>query len=225
MEPVVFFTRSGRTKRLSDRAAAGRLLGDEMRERYGGRSDVVVLALPRGGVPVGYELARALGATLDVFVVRKLGVPHQPELALGAIASGGAHVFNDEVVRFSGVTPEEIEAVIERETEELGRREKLYRGDRPWPELRDQIVVIADDGLATGATMRAAIEAVRQYEPRWIAAAVPVGAPETAGVISELVDELICPIQPPSFQAVGIWYDDFSPTSDEEVRELLAKAT
>ena len=200
------------------------MLGKSMQERYGDRGDVIVLALPRGGVPVGYELAKALGAKLDVFVVRKLGVPGQPELALGAIASGGAHVFNDEVVRYSGVTPEEIKAVIERETEELRRRERLYRGDRPWPVLRDQIVVIADDGLATGATMRAAIEAVRQYEPLWIAAAVPVGAPETAGMISELVDELICPLQPPSFQAVGIWYLDFSPTSDDEVRELLARA-
>ncbi|CAN5549870.1 phosphoribosyltransferase [soil metagenome] len=195
-----------------------------MQERYGNRGDVIVLALPRGGVPVGYELARALGATLDVFVVRKLGVPNQPELAMGAIASSGARVFNDDVVRYSGVTPEQIEAVIERERAELERRERLYRGERPWPELRDQIVVIADDGLATGATMRAAIEAVRQFEPLWIAAAVPVAAPETAAVIAGLVDDLICPLQPTPFQAVGIWYRDFSPTTDDEVREILSRA-
>lgn len=195
-----------------------------MQERYGNRGDVIALALPRGGVPVGYELARALGATLDVFVVRKLGVPDQPELAMGAIASGGARVFNDDVVRYSGVTPEQVEAVIERERAELKRRERLYRGERPWPELRDQIVIIADDGLATGATMRAAIEAVRQFEPLWIAAAVPVAAPETAAVIADLVDDLVCPLQPTPFQAVGIWYRDFSPTTDDEVREILSRS-
>lgn len=194
-----------------------------MKERYGDRDDVIVLALPRGGVPVGYELARELGAPLDVFLVRKLGVPDQPELAMGAIATGGARVFNEDVVRYSGVSPEQVEAVRAREREELERRERLYRGDRPWPELRDQIVIIADDGLATGATMRAAIEAVRQFEPLWIAAAVPVAAPETAAAIAELVDDLICPLQPSPFQAVGIWYEDFSPTTDDEVREILSR--
>ena len=194
-----------------------------MRERYGGRGDVVVLALPRGGAPVAYELAKALGAKLDLFVVRKLGVPQQPELAMGAIASGGARVFNKDVVGYSGVTREQVELVIEREQEELERRETLYRGDLPRPALKDQIVVVADDGLATGATMRAAIAAVRQYEPLWIAAAVPVAAPETARMMAEEVDDLICPLQPESFQAVGIWYDDFSPTTDDEVRELLAR--
>ena len=194
-----------------------------MKERYGDRDDVIVLALPRGGVPVGYELARALDVKLDVFLVRKLGVPDQPELAMGAIASGGAIVFNEDVVRYSGVTPEQIKAVIEREREELERRERLYRGDRPWPELRDQIVILADDGLATGATMRAAIAAVRQYEPLWIAVAVPVAAPETAAAIAELVDDFVCPLQPSPFQAVGIWYEDFSPTTDDEVRELLSR--
>lgn len=197
------------------------MLGESMRERYGGRDDVVVLGLPRGGVPVAVELARAIGAKLDLFVVRKLGVPHQPELAMGAIASGGARVFNEDVVGYSGVTREQIESVIAQEQEELKRREKLYRGDRPWPELRDQIVILADDGLATGATMRAAITAVRQSEPLWIAAAVPVAAPETAATIAELVDDLICPLQPDPFHAVGIWYEDFSPTTDDEVRELL----
>jgi putative phosphoribosyl transferase len=212
-----------KSKRYADRAEAGRVLGAQMKERYAGREDVIVLALPRGGVPVGAELARAIGAALDVFVVRKLGAPDQPELALGAIASGGARVFNEEVVRYSSVSREDIEAVIDRERRELQRRERLYRGDRPWPELRDQIVIVADDGLATGATMRAAIAAVRQFEPLWIAAAVPVGAPETARMISELVDELICPLQPPSFQAVGVWYDDFAPTSDDEVCKLLSR--
>lgn len=199
------------------------MLGETMKERYGDRGDVIVLALPRGGVPVGYELARVLGAPLDVFLVRKLGVPDQPELAMGAIASGGARVFNEDVVRYSGVSQEQIEAVIERERAELQRRERLYRGDRPWPELRDQIVIIVDDGLATGATMRAAVAAVRQFEPLWIAAAVSVAAPETAAVIDELVDDLICPLQPSPFQAVGIWYEDFSPTTDDEVREILSR--
>ncbi len=197
------------------------MLGETMRERYGGRDGIVVLALPRGGVPVGYELARMLGATLDVFVVRKLGVPGQPELAMGAIARGGTRVFNQDVVQYSGVSQEQIESVFERETNELQRREEAYRGDRPWPELKDRIVVLVDDGLATGATMRAAIAAIRQFEPAWIAAAVPVAAPETAGMIAELVDDFICPVQPTPFHAVGIWYDDFSPTTDDEVRALL----
>lgn len=172
---------------------------------------------------MAYELARAIGARLDVFMVRKLGVPHQPELAMGAIASGGARVFNNDVVGYSGVSQEQIDSVTERERAELQRREELYRGDRPRPVLRDQIVVLADDGLATGATMRVAIEAVRQFEPAWIVAAVPVAAPETAAMISGLVDDLICPLQPASFQAVGIWYDDFGPTSDNEVRALLTR--
>ncbi len=195
-----------------------------MLERYANRGDVIVLALPRGGAPVGYELAQAIGARFDLFIVRKLGVPDQPELAMGAIASGGARVFNKDVVAYSDITQAQIETVIEREQTELERREVLYRGDRPMPQLRDQIVILADDGLATGATMRAAIAAVRQYEPLWIAVAVPVAAPETARMIADLVDELICPLQPESFQAVGIWYDDFFPTTDDEVRELLNRA-
>lgn len=194
-----------------------------MRERYGNRDDVIVLGLPRGGVPVAYELAKVIGAKLDIFMVRKLGVPHQPELAMGAIASGGVRVFNEDVVGYSGVTREQVETVIEQEEAELKRREELYRNDRPRPDLRDQLVVLADDGLATGATMRVAIEAVKQFEPLWIAAAVPVAAPETARMIGELVDEVICPLQPDSFQAVGIWYEDFSPTTDDEVRDLLAR--
>ena len=194
-----------------------------MLERYARRDDVIVLALPRGGVPVGYELARTIGARFDLFMVRKLGVPDQPELALGAIASGGARVFNNDVIKSSGVTQEQIEAVIEREQSELRRRELLYRGERPIPRLRDQIVILADDGLATGATMRAAIAAVRQYEPFWIAVAVPVAAPETARLIAELVDDLICPLMPESLQAVGVWYDDFSPTTDGEVQEIVGR--
>jgi putative phosphoribosyl transferase len=200
------------------------VLGEAMRERYANRGDVIVLALPRGGAPVGYELARAIGARFDLFMVRKLGVPDQPELAMGAIASGGARVFNKDVVAYSDVAQEQVEAVIEREQTELRRREVLYRGDRPMPQLRDQIVILADDGLATGATMRAAIAAVRKYEPLWIAVAVPVAAPETARMIADLVDELICPLQPESFQAVGIWYEDFFPTADDEVRELFKRA-
>ncbi|MGH6915897.1 MAG: phosphoribosyltransferase [Geminicoccales bacterium] len=210
-------------RRFHDRAEAGRELGRELRERYGERGDVIVLALPRGGVPVGYEVAKVLGAPLDVFVVRKLGVPGQPELAMGAIASGNARVFNRDVVQYSNVTREQVEEVISREREELGRREKLYRGDRPWPELAGKAVILVDDGLATGATMRAAISAVRQFEPDRIVVAVPVSAPETAAMIADLADDFICPVQPSPFQAVGIWYEDFSPTTDDEVRGILSR--
>jgi predicted phosphoribosyltransferase len=175
-------------------------------------------------VPVAYELARMLGAQLDVFVVRKLGVPDQPELAMGAIARGNARVFNPDVVQHSGVTREQIEDVYAREAGELERREQLYRGDRPWPELKGKIVVLVDDGLATGATMRAAVAALRQLEPAWIVVAVPIAAPETAALVAELVDDFFCPLQPSPFHAVGIWYDDFSPTTDEEVRALLEQA-
>ncbi|HLT21495.1 MAG TPA: phosphoribosyltransferase [Thermomicrobiales bacterium] len=221
---AVFRAFSKQGRRFRDRAEAGRVLGEALRERYGGRDDVVVLALPRGGVPVGYELARILGAQLDVFVVRKLGVPDQPELAMGAIARGGARVFNRDVVQYSGVTQQQIEEVYARESEELRRREELYRGDRPWPELKDKIVVLVDDGLATGATMRAAVAALRQFQPAKIVVAVPVAAPEIAELIASQVDDFVCPVQPSPFHAVGIWYDDFSPTSDQEVRELLGRA-
>jgi predicted phosphoribosyltransferase len=218
-----FYDTFRNTRRFRDRAEAGRELGHILKERYGERADVIVLALPRGGVPVGHEVARVLGAPLDVFVVRKLGVPNQPELAMGAIASGNARVFNRDVVQYSGVTREQVEDVISRERDELGRRESLYRGDRPWPELSDKVVVLVDDGLATGATMRAAISAVRQFEPDRLVVAVPVAAPETATMIAELADDFVCPVQPSPFQAVGIWYEDFSPTTDDEVREILSQ--
>jgi predicted phosphoribosyltransferase len=218
-----FYDTFRNTRRFRDRAEAGRELGRILKERYGERADVIVLALPRGGVPVGHEVARVLGAPLDVFVVRKLGVPNQPELAMGAIASGNARVFNRDVVQYSGVTREQVEDVISRERDELGRRESLYRGDRPWPELSDKVVVLVDDGLATGATMRAAISAVRQFEPDRLVVAVPVAAPETATMIAELADDFVCPVQPSPFQAVGIWYEDFSPTTDDEVREILSQ--
>jgi predicted phosphoribosyltransferase len=218
-----FYDTFRNTRRFRDRAEAGRELGRILKERYGERADVIVLALPRGGVPVGHEVARVLGAPLDVFVVRKLGVPNQPELAMGAIASGNARVFNRDVVQYSGVTREQVEDVISRERDELGRRESLYRGDRPWPELSGKVVVLVDDGLATGATMRAAIAAVRQFEPDRLVVAVPVAAPETATMIAELADDFVCPVQPSPFQAVGIWYEDFSPTTDDEVREILSQ--
>jgi predicted phosphoribosyltransferase len=218
-----FYDTFRNTRRFRDRAEAGRELGRILKERYGERADVIVLALPRGGVPVGHEVARVLGAPLDVFVVRKLGVPNQPELAMGAIASGNARVFNRDVVQYSGVTREQVEDVISRERDELGRRESLYRGDRPWPELSGKVVVLVDDGLATGATMRAAISAVRQFEPDRLVVAVPVAAPETATMIAELADDFVCPVQPSPFQAVGIWYEDFSPTTDDEVREILSQ--
>jgi predicted phosphoribosyltransferase len=220
---ATFFDTFRNTRRFHDRAEAGRELGRMLKASFGERADVIVLALPRGGVPVGHEVARVLGAPLDVFVVRKLGVPSQPELAMGAIASGNASVFNRDVVQYSGVTREEVERVISREREELGRRESLYRGDKPWPDLNDKVVILVDDGLATGATMRAAISAVRQFEPARIVVAVPVAAPETVELIAGLADEVVCPVQPSPFQAVGIWYEDFSPTTDDEVRGILSQ--
>ncbi len=206
---------------FADRLEAGKLLGEEVVRRIGKRADAIVLALPRGGVPVGYEVARALGAPLDVFIVRKLGVPGQEELAMGAIASGGVRVLNDEVLRFVPVSPRMIDTVAERETRELERREKEYRGNRPPLDVTAKTVVIVDDGLATGSTMRAAVRALQKMKPREIVVAVPVAAPTTCAEFRGSVDEMICLRTPEPFQAVGLWYDDFSQTTDEEVHELL----
>jgi predicted phosphoribosyltransferase len=202
---------------------AGRELAARLRG-YAGRNDVVVLALPRGGVPVAFEVARELGAPLDVFLVRKLGVPGHPELAMGAIASGGVRVVNHDVVSALRIPDEVIEAVASRELAELARREQLYRGDRPAPDVSGLTVILVDDGLATGSTMRAAIEALRQRGAARIVAAVPVGAPETCEEMNRVADEAVCARTPDPFYSVGLWYDDFSQTSDEEVRELLARA-
>ena len=207
-----------------NRAEAGRLLAEKL-ENYVGRSDVVVLGLPRGGVPVAYEVAQRLGAPLDVFVVRKLGVPGFEELAAGAIASGGVRVLNEDVVRALPNADQLIESVTEKETVELERREQTYRDGRPAPELRGRVVILVDDGLATGATMRAAVAALRQRGVAKIVVAAPVGAPDTCRELEQEADETICAITPEFFQAVGQYYEDFSQTSDEEVRELLSRAT
>jgi predicted phosphoribosyltransferase len=186
--------------------------------------DTVVLALPRGGVPVAFEIARALGAPLDVFLVRKLGTPGHPELAMGAIASGGIRVLNDEVVQALDIPPHLIDAVTEREQSELERRESAYRHGRPLPSLRDRTVILVDDGLATGSTMKAAVQAVKQHEPARVIVAVPVGAPETCRALRAIADEVICARTPAHFSAVGEWYRDFSQTTDEEVIALLRES-
>jgi putative phosphoribosyl transferase len=215
---------AGETRqRFRNREEAGRLLVERLRE-YEGRDDVIVLALPRGGVPVGYEVAKALGAPLDVFVVRKVGVPGHEELAMGAIASGGVLVVDEGLMSRLGIGKDHVESAVTAELRELERREAAYRGGRPPPELEGRTVILVDDGLATGATMRAAALAVRKLSPARLVLAVPVAAAETCEQFEEVVDEIVCPVTPSPFYAVGLWYDDFSPTSDEEVRDLLARA-
>jgi putative phosphoribosyl transferase len=209
--------------RFANRAEAGAKLARKL-TTYADRPDVLVLALPRGGVPVAYEVARALHARLDVFVVRKLGFPGHEELAMGAIATGGVRVLNQEVMSYIDLPDEAIEAVTNREQEELERRERLYRGDRAAPEVRGRTVILVDDGLATGSTMRAAAVALRQMHPAKIVVAVPVAALETCDDFRNEVDEVVCAVTPEPFMAVGVWYSDFSQTSDEEVRELLERA-
>jgi putative phosphoribosyl transferase len=209
--------------RFRDRAEAGRYLAQRL-SGYADRDDVIVLALPRGGVPVGYEVAKALGAPLDVFVVRKIGVPGHEELAMGAIATGGLLVLDRGVVRTLGISQEQIERVVAAELHELDRREAAYRDGREPPQLEGKTVILVDDGLATGSTMRAAALAVRQANPAKIVVAVPVAAPETCDEFRDVVDEIVCGLTPRPFRAVGLWYDDFSQTTDEEVRELLARA-
>ncbi|HEY3997317.1 MAG TPA: phosphoribosyltransferase family protein [Candidatus Xenobia bacterium] len=206
-----------------DRREAGRLLAQRLAE-WRGRSDVVVLGLPRGGMPVAYEVARGLRAPLDVFVVRKLGVPGQEELAMGAIATGHVRSLNHAVIQSIGITERVVEQVAAREQAELDRRERYYRDHRPPLSLRDRVVILVDDGLATGASMRAALEAVRTQSPRQVIVAVPVGSPETCHAFRRLADELICLEAPDWFDAVGRWYADFSPPTDEEVRALLDTA-
>jgi putative phosphoribosyl transferase len=211
--------------RFRDRHEAGRALARALAPRYAGRDNVVVLALPRGGVPVAYEVAAALGATLDVFVVRKLGVPGHEELAMGAIASGGVLVLDQDVVRALGITKEELQRVGATELRELERREAVYRGSPEPPELAGTTVILVDDGLATGATMQAAAQAVRKLGPARIVVAVPVASAQTCDAFRHGVDEIVCLMTPEPFHAVGLWYEDFSPTSDDEVRELLARAS
>jgi predicted phosphoribosyltransferase len=207
-----------------DRTDAGQFLAEKLTD-YANRPDVVVLALPRGGVPVAYEVACRLNAPLDVFVVRKLGVPGYEELAMGAIASGGVRVLNPDVLSYLLIHKAIIDQVTECEFSELTRRERLYRGNRPPVEVKGKTVIIVDDGLATGSTMRAAVKALRQKRPKKIIVAVPVGARETCDSFKHEVDIMaVCAITPEPFQAVGLWYQDFSQTTDEEVRDLLAHA-
>ena len=206
-----------------DRTEAGRLLAARL-EKYAGKLDVVVLALPRGGVPVAFEVTRALHAPMDVFIVRKLGVPGHEELAMGAVASGGVRVLNDHIVAGLGIPEYAIEAVVNWETEELKRRERLYRGNRPPPAVRGKTVILVDDGLATGSTMLAAVQALRQQGPARIVVAVPVASTDTCELMKDYVDEIVCAATPEPFYAVGRWYEDFSQTTDEEVRELLARS-
>jgi predicted phosphoribosyltransferase len=206
-----------------DRAEAGRRLAVKL-NKYAGRPDVLVLALPRGGVPIAYEVAEALGAPLDVFLVRKLGVPGREELAMGALASGGVRVLNEDVIDAVGIPEQVIDEVASREQKELERRERLYRDDRPPPEVEGRTVILVDDGLATGSSMRAAVAALRKLKPARIVVAVPVGAHQTCSELAREADEVVCAVTPDPFYAVGLWYEDFAQTSDEEVRDLLASA-
>jgi len=211
----------GEQTRFADRHDAGRRLAARL-THYAGRGDVVVLALPRGGVPVAYEVAQALDAPLDVFVVRKLGVPGHEELAMGALASGGVMVLNNDVVASVGVTPDEIERVFARELETVRRQERAYRGDRPGVQVAGRTAIVVDDGLATGATMRAAVKALRDRGAAKIVVAVPTAPRETCELLRREVDEVVCATTPDPFMAVGLWYRDFAPVGDDRVRELLA---
>ncbi len=206
-----------------NRTDAGRQLASLL-TTYAGRPDAQVLGLPRGGVPVAAEVAKALGAPLDTFLVRKLGVPGHDELAMGAIASGGVRVLNRQVVEGLGIPPDEIERVTARERQELERRERDYRQGRPPPAIEGKVVIVVDDGLATGSTMRAAVAALRAQAPSRIVVAVPVGSPATCHELTEEAEEVVCARIPTYFHAVGQWYDDFSPTTDDQIRRLLAEA-
>lgn len=206
-----------------DRTEAGQLLADQLTD-YANRDDVLVLALPRGGVPVAFEVARALHAPLDVFLVRKLGVPGREELAMGAIATGGVRVLNDDIVGQLEITDAVIDQVAGEQGQELERRERLYRGDRPAPDVRDKTVLLVDDGLATGSTMRAAVVALRHQDPAYLVVAVPVGSRETCADFRAQADDVVCARTPDPFYAVGLWYGDFTQTTDEEVRALLDRA-
>ena len=206
-----------------DRHEAGRLLAERL-AGYADRPDVVILALPRGGVPVAFEIAAALHVPLDVMVVRKLGVPGHEELAMGAIASGGVQVVNQDVVRHLGLSSAVLESVAATEYQELSRRERAYRGSRESTSVEGRTVILVDDGLATGSTMRAAVAALRKRGPARIVVAVPTAAPETCEELKTDVDEMVCATTPTPFYGVGQWYEDFSQTTDEEVRDLLAQA-
>jgi putative phosphoribosyl transferase len=213
----------GMAARFRNRREAGERLAHYLL-RFADRPDVIVLGLPRGGVPVAFEVARALHARLDVFVVRKLGVPWHPELAMGAIAAGGVRVLDRDLILLAQVSDADVERVTKAERDELERRELRYRGARPFPSVAGQTVILVDDGLATGSTMRAAITALRIGKPARIVVAVPVAARETCAIVRDVADEIVCAETPEQFGAVGIWYNDFSQTTDEEVFDLLDRA-
>lgn len=206
-----------------DRCQAGDILAKYLKD-YANNPNVIILGLPRGGVPVAFEIATALSAPLDVFIVRKLGLPGHEELAMGAIASGGSVFFNEAVLGYFNLDPMVIQQVIEKEQRELHRREHLYRGNKAFPDLQDKTVILVDDGIATGASMRAAIDALRKHKPKSIVIAVPVAAYSTCEEMAPLVDKIVCPLKPIEFHAVGLWYDNFPQTADEEVIRLLNKA-
>ncbi len=208
---------------FQDRRAGGEALA-ALLQRYAGRDDVIVLALPRGGVPVAAEVSNRLGVPLDVLLVRKLGVPGHEELAMGAIASGGVRVLDPSILRSLNIQPWAVETVARREQQELERREHQYRGDRPEPDLRGKTVILVDDGLATGSTMRSAIAAVRQQQPKRIVVAAPVAAREACESLQEIADEVVCAATPMPFYAVGQWYGTFDQTSDSEVHRLLERS-
>ncbi len=208
---------------IADRVAAGRALA-RLLEGYRGRRDAIVLALPRGGVPVAWEIARELDLPLDLLLVRKLGMPGHEEYAMGAIASGGVRVLNEEALRGGRVDAQALERVTSRERAELARRDRLYRGERAVPELRDRQVLLVDDGLATGSTMHAAVQAVRQQAPARVVLVAPVASREALALLRPLVDELVCPLVPDWLSSIGEWYREFGQTSDGEVQALLRQA-
>ena len=218
--PIRGYSIAGRMKRFLDRRDAGRQLALKL-GKYADRKDVILLALPRGGVPVAYEVVNILKAPLDVFIVRKLGLPGKEELAIGAIASGGTRILNEDIVRALHIDRSTIDEITERERLELQRRERQYRGNRPAPEVRGCTVILVDDGLATGASMMAAVHALRTRQPAQIVVAVPVAAPQAIRLLQSKVDEAVSVIAPEFFEGVGKWYEDFSQTTDEEVQSLL----
>ena len=205
-----------------DRTEAGQVLARQL-AHYASRVDTLVLALPRGGVPVAAEVAKYLNAPLDVFLVRKLGLPDHPEVAMGAIASGGVRVLDDEAIARGQVTREQLAEITARETAELDRQQQLYRGNRRAPAIAGRVVIVVDDGLATGYSMHAAVMALHRQQPAWLVVAAPVGAPEACNDLAQEVHEVVCPLRPEPFQAVGLWYEHFAPTDDEEVRAGLRR--
>ena len=211
------------TKQFRDRTQAGRLLAKQLQPNYVNCSDLLVLGLPRGGVPVAYEVAKVLHAPLDICIVRKLGVPGHKELAMGAIGTGGIMVLNEDLVRSLRISQKAIEQVVVREWQELERRDRVYRGSRPVPDFGHRTIILVDDGIATGSTLKAALSNIKQQQPKRIIVAVPVAPPDVCKELKEEVDEVVCLLTPEWLYSISLWYDDFSPTTDEEVRNLLAQ--